>query len=105
MRKSFHSFAPVGPWIVTADEIPDPSVLHLRTWVNGELRQDATLADLIVDVPDLLAQASAVVTLRPGDVYATGTPAGVGPVDPGDVIAVEVTGIGRLELPVVTRAW
>lgn len=105
MRKSYHSFAPIGPWIVTADEIPDPSALHLRTWINGELRQDATLAELIVDIPALLAQASAVVTLQPGDVYATGTPAGVGPVEPGDAIAVEVSSIGRLELPVSQRAW
>ena len=105
MRKSFHSFAPVGPWIVTSDEVPDPAAFHLRVWVNGDLRQDATLADLIVDVPGLLAQASAVVLLRPGDVYATGTPAGVGPVEPGDVVTVEVGGIGRLEMPVVQRGW
>ncbi len=105
MRKSFHSFAPVGPWIVTADEVPDPSALRIQLWVNGEPRQDATLADLIVDIPGLLAQASGVVPLRPGDVYATGTPAGVGPIEPGDTVTIEVTGIGRMELPVVERAW
>ena len=104
-RKSFHSFAPVGPWIVTADEISDESEMRIRLWVNGDLRQDATLRDLIVGIPDLIAQASGVLPLQPGDVYATGTPAGVGPVEPGDTLTVEVSGIGRMDLEVSARPW
>lgn len=105
MRKSYHTFTPLGPWVVTADEIPDPSVLSLRVWVNGELRQDASLSDLIVDVPDLIAQASSVLRLQPGDVYLTGSPAGVGPIEPGDRVVVEAPEIGRMELDVVERGW
>lgn len=74
MRKSFETFTPIGPFIVTADEVTDPSNLGLRLWVNDELRQQANTRDLIVGIDDLIEQASSVVTLRPGDIYATGTP-------------------------------
>jgi 2-keto-4-pentenoate hydratase/2-oxohepta-3-ene-1,7-dioic acid hydratase in catechol pathway len=99
-RKSFDTFTPIGPWIVTADEIPDPGKLRLSCWVNGTLRQDASVADLVFDVPTLVAYASTVMTLEPGDVIATGTPAGVGSVGDGDALAMEITGIGRLNVSV-----
>ena len=105
LRKSFETFTPIGPVITTADEVPDPTNLRLRLWVNDELRQDANTADLIVGVDELLAQASQVVTLHPGDIYATGTPDGVGPILPGDMIRAEVESVGTLEVPVERRAW
>lgn len=100
-RKSFPGFTPIGPWIVTADEIPDPTDLRIKGWVNDELRQDESTAQMVYGVAELIEFISSVVTLEPGDVIATGTPAGVGPVSPGDVIKVEIEGIGRLEVPVV----
>lgn len=105
LRKSFETFTPIGPAIVTADELPDPGDLRLRLWVNDELRQDAHTADLIVGVDELLARASHVVTLHPGDIYATGTPDGVGPIEPGDVIRAEVESVGTLEVAVERRPW
>lgn len=105
MRKSYATFSPMGPWVVTADEVPDPARLSLRTWHNGQLCQQATLAELIVGVPDLLSRASHVLPLEPGDVYSTGSPAGVGQVVPGDRIEVEVPAIGRLAVDVAARPW
>lgn len=75
--KSFDTFCPMGPWLVTADEV-DETNLQVRCWVNDELRQDANTADLIFDIPTIIENLSAGITLRPGDVIATGTPAGVG---------------------------
>lgn len=103
-RKSFDTFAPLGPWIVTAGEVGDPGGLRIRCWVNGDLRQDSTTADLIVDVAALVAHASGIMTLEPGDVVSTGTPAGVGPLAPGDVVAVEIERVGRLEVG-VAAGW
>jgi 2-keto-4-pentenoate hydratase/2-oxohepta-3-ene-1,7-dioic acid hydratase in catechol pathway len=107
LGKNFDTFAPMGPCLVTADEIADPQRLRLRTWVNGEVRQDNTTADMIFGVAELLARLSAVMTLEPGDVVSTGTPAGVGVfrappalLQPGDVVRLEIEGIGRLENPV-----
>jgi 2-keto-4-pentenoate hydratase/2-oxohepta-3-ene-1,7-dioic acid hydratase in catechol pathway len=105
LRKSFETFTPMGPFIVTADEIADAADIDLRLWVNDELRQEANTRDLIVDIPELLEQASRVVTLHPGDVYATGTPDGVGPIIPGDTVRAVVGGVGELVLPVVQRDW
>ncbi|GII90744.1 fumarylacetoacetate hydrolase family protein [Sinosporangium siamense] len=105
MRKSFETFTPIGPFIVTADEVADPGDLGLRLWVNGELRQQANTRDLIVGVGELIEQASGVVTLRPGDIYATGTPEGVGPIEVGDVVRAEIDGLGEMSLPVVKRDW
>ena len=100
--KSFDTFCPMGPWAVTRDEL-DLADTRLRTWVNGELRQDANTRDLIFDVPAIIEALSAGVTLYPGDVIATGTPAGVGIgfkpprfLVHGDVVEVEITGLGRL---------
>lgn len=105
--KGIDGFCPMGPAVLTADEAPDPRRLHLRTWVNGELRQDVTLADLIFDIPTLISTISAYITLEPGDLIATGTPVGVGLgfkppkfLNKGDVVRIEVGGIGVLENPV-----
>lgn len=105
MRKSFETFGPLGPYVLTADEVPDPGELSIQLWVNGELRQDTRLDDLILDVPGLIEQASSVLTLRPGDVFATGSPPGVGQIGAGDEVVVEVAEIGRMTLPVTRRAW
>ncbi len=107
LGKGLDGFAPMGPAILTADEVPDPGRLRLTTHVNGELRQDAPVADLIFDIPTLIETISAGITLEPGDIIATGTPAGVGIgftpprfLKRGDVVRVEVAGIGVLENPV-----
>jgi 2-keto-4-pentenoate hydratase/2-oxohepta-3-ene-1,7-dioic acid hydratase in catechol pathway len=105
MRKSFDSFTPLGPCLVTADEVADSGQLDLRLWVNGELRQSANTSRLIVGVDELIVAASDVVTLHPGDIYATGTPDGVGPIVPGDTVRASVQSVGELELPVVERDW
>ena len=102
LGKSLDTFCPMGPWLVTADEV-DPENLSVKCWVNDELRQDANTRDLIFDIPTLIETISAGLTLQPGDVIATGTPAGVGiGFDPpkflrrGDRVAIEIAGLGRL---------
>jgi len=99
-RKSFDTFTPVGPHLVTPDEVGPLDQLRLQTWVNGDLRQDADISDLIWGVSSLLEYVSSVMTLHPGDIVTTGTPAGVGQVEDGDRIAVEITHVGRLEASV-----
>jgi 2-keto-4-pentenoate hydratase/2-oxohepta-3-ene-1,7-dioic acid hydratase in catechol pathway len=99
-RKSFDTFTPFGPWVTTADDVPDPGALELRCWVDGELRQHASTADLIYGVAELIAYTSHVMTLHPGDVLATGTPAGVGPILAGQRVAVEIGNLGRLDVGV-----
>jgi 2-keto-4-pentenoate hydratase/2-oxohepta-3-ene-1,7-dioic acid hydratase in catechol pathway len=91
----------MGPWIVTADEVPDPHNLRLRLWNSGELRQDGNTSDLVDSIPVLLAYASSVMTLQPGDILATGTPAGVGPLQGGDTLVIDIERIGRLEVSVL----
>jgi 2-keto-4-pentenoate hydratase/2-oxohepta-3-ene-1,7-dioic acid hydratase in catechol pathway len=93
-RKSFDTFTPMGPVLVTADEFGDPGDVRLRCWVGGELRQKATTKDLIWDVARLVSYASSVATLYPGDVISTGTPAGVGPITAGDTVRLELSGLG-----------
>jgi 2-keto-4-pentenoate hydratase/2-oxohepta-3-ene-1,7-dioic acid hydratase in catechol pathway len=100
-RKAFDSFCPVGPWIVTADEVGDPGALQGRLWVNDELRQDANTSDLIIDVPGMIEMASSIMTLYPGDIIASGTPAGVGPIKPGDKVKIEFERIGSMTLDVI----
>ena len=104
--KSLDTFCPLGPWLVTADEMADPGALRVQCRVNGELRQDASTSDLVFAVPDLIAYCSRSFTLEPGDIIATGTPGGVGAFrDPpvfladGDVVEVEIEGIGILRNP------
>ncbi len=102
-RKSFETFTPMGPVLVTADEFGDPGDVELRCWVTGNLRQQATTRDLIWDVAHLVSYASSVTTLHPGDVISTGTPAGVGPITAGDTIRLELSGLG-LDLTVQVAA-
>ena len=102
-RKSFDTFTPMGPVLVTADEFGDPGDVELRCWVSRELRQKATTRDLIWGVARLVSYASSVTTLYPGDVIATGTPAGVGPLTAGDTIRLELSGLG-LDLEVQVAA-
>jgi 2-keto-4-pentenoate hydratase/2-oxohepta-3-ene-1,7-dioic acid hydratase in catechol pathway len=108
--KSFDTFCPLGPVLITADELPDPSALGLRTYVNGELRQDGNTRDMLFDVPALIAFLSASKTLLPGTIILTGTPEGVGhtsrpPVylKAGDTIRVEIEKIGVLTNPVINE--
>jgi 2-keto-4-pentenoate hydratase/2-oxohepta-3-ene-1,7-dioic acid hydratase in catechol pathway len=103
LGKSLDTHAPMGPWVVTADEVPDVRALRVSSRVNGRPRQDASVADLIFSVPELIETISAGTTLLPGDIIATGTPAGVGigfdpPVflRPGDVVECAVEGVGGI---------
>ncbi|MGK9459438.1 fumarylacetoacetate hydrolase family protein [Streptomyces sp. G6] len=101
--KNCETFNPLGPWLVTADEVPDPQRLSLRLWVNGELKQDGTTADQIFPVGEVVRYVSQFMVLRPGDVINTGTPAGVAMGQPepkpylraGDLVELEVEGLGR----------
>ncbi|MER6916778.1 fumarylacetoacetate hydrolase family protein [Streptomyces sp. NPDC000594] len=99
--KAFDTFCPLGPWITTG---LDPADLEIECHVNGERRQHARTAQLLTPVADLIAYISAAVTLDPGDIILTGTPAGVGPVLPGDTVEVSATGIGTLTNPVASAA-
>lgn len=101
MRKSYDTFTPIGPALVTADEVGDPSDLEMKLWVNDDLRQHARTRDLIVDIPNMVALASSVSTLEPGDVIATGTPEGVGRIRGGDKVTIEIERVGRMTIPVV----
>ncbi|NPA49262.1 MAG: fumarylacetoacetate hydrolase family protein [Thermodesulfobacteria bacterium] len=92
--KSFDTFAPFGPWIETG---LDPSDLRVRSYLNGSLRQDSSTAELIFPVPEIVSFVSRVMTLEPGDLIATGTPPGIGPLAPGDGIEIEIEGVGRLK--------
>jgi 2-keto-4-pentenoate hydratase/2-oxohepta-3-ene-1,7-dioic acid hydratase in catechol pathway len=108
--KSFDTHGPMGPWIVTTDELPDPHSLGLRTTVNGQVLQDGNTKDMLFDIATQIETLSTAMTLEPGDVISTGTPAGVGIVrkpmvmlKPGDVVRIEIEGIGALENPVVAE--
>jgi len=100
LRKSPDSYAVLGPWLVTTDEIPNPGDLNLRIAVNGEERQSSNTRYLILGVPELIAYASSFYTLRPGDIIITGTPEGVSPIQPGDVISACIEHIGTMEVRV-----
>lgn len=100
MRKSFAGFTPLGPYLVTADEVAEPRNLHNQLWVNGELRQDANTKDMIVDIAELIELISSVLPISPGDVIATGTPEGVGPFAPGDTVRIAIESIGDMSLSV-----
>ena len=109
--KTFDTFCPLGPWLVTADEIPDPNVLRLTTTLNGQVVQDSNTSDMIFDVPRLIEFLSGSTTLLPGTVILTGTPQGVGMartpplwLKPGDELVVEIEKIGRLQNPVVMES-
>jgi 2-keto-4-pentenoate hydratase/2-oxohepta-3-ene-1,7-dioic acid hydratase in catechol pathway len=100
LRKSPDSYSVLGPWLVTADEVPDPGNLALKITVNGATRQDAHTSDLILSVAELIEWGSAFYTLHPGDVILTGTPQGVGPVRPGDVMVATIERIGTMRVDV-----
>lgn len=104
MGKSFDTHGPIGPWIITADEVPDPQALDLRCYVNGNLRQSSNTRHMVHSIAAQIAYLSAAFTLEPGDLIATGTPEGVGVgmepqqfLQPGDVVRCEVEGIGAIE--------
>jgi 2-keto-4-pentenoate hydratase/2-oxohepta-3-ene-1,7-dioic acid hydratase in catechol pathway len=110
LGKSFDTHGPFGPWIVTRDELSDPHALRLRTWVNGDLRQDGNTREMTHRVEDMIVELSTAFTLEPGDVLTTGSPAGVGGLmDPprylqvGDVVRVEIEGIGAIENRVIAE--
>lgn len=100
LRKSIDTYSVLGPWLVTADEIPDAAQLDFWLTVNGETRQRANTRDLVISIPELIEFASAFYTLHEGDVIYTGTPEGVGPVHDGDVIVANVEGIGEMRVNV-----
>jgi 2-keto-4-pentenoate hydratase/2-oxohepta-3-ene-1,7-dioic acid hydratase in catechol pathway len=100
MRKSFETFTPLGPWIVTADEVPAPQSLKNELWVNGQLKQSANTGEMIVDIAEMIELVSSVLALQPGDVIATGTPEGVGPFAPGDEVRIAIERVGAMTLPV-----
>lgn len=104
LAKSYEGFAPMGPWLTTLDEAPAPADLIIRTWVNGELRQEGCAGDMIHDFGAILALLSSSFALEPGDVVITGSPAGSGAgfspprwLQPGDVVRIEVSGLGAIE--------
>jgi len=111
MGKGFDTHGPIGPWLVTADEIADPQQLRIRTWVNEELRQDGATSDMIFSCAAMIEHLSTAFTLEPGMVLSTGTPAGVAAsgnpprwLTPGDLVRIEIEGIGALSNPVVSES-
>jgi 2-keto-4-pentenoate hydratase/2-oxohepta-3-ene-1,7-dioic acid hydratase in catechol pathway len=108
-QKSWDTFGPTGPWIVTSDEIPDPQKLHIKLWNNGDLRQDFPTSDMARSVAQVIELISDEVTLLPGDIIATGTNhLGLGPLQDGESVAMEITGLGRLHVRVrddKKRVW
>jgi 2-keto-4-pentenoate hydratase/2-oxohepta-3-ene-1,7-dioic acid hydratase in catechol pathway len=111
MGKTFDTFAPMGPWIVTADEIADPHNVDVQLEINGEILQNSNTRELIFKIPELIAFLSSVFTLEPGDIVSTGTPAGVGVarkpqrfLRPGEEVIVRIAGIGELVNPVVAES-
>lgn len=106
LGKSFDTHGPIGPWLTTDDEIADPLGLHMRLSVNGDVRQDFGTHDMIYDIYEQIAYLTQVMTLMPGDILATGTPAGIGAptmrwLQPGDVVRAEISGLGAIENEVV----
>ncbi len=100
MRKSFDTFTPIGPWITTADEVGLPDDILMQLWVNGDLRQQATANEMIVGIREQVSSCSDVTRLETGDIIASGTMAGVGPLGPGDVVEIEIARVGRMRLGV-----
>ncbi|MFH0991683.1 MAG: fumarylacetoacetate hydrolase family protein [bacterium] len=101
--KSFDTFTPLGPWIVTAEEFKQPLRLNLECRVNGKVRQKANTKDLVFDIPTLIEFISKNITLEPGDVISTGTPEGIGPMSEGDTVSCRIERIGELKNPVKRR--
>jgi len=101
LSKSYDTFGPLGPCIVTPDEVPNPQNLLLTLSVNGEVKQETNTSEMLFSIPILIAYLSQQLALHPGDVIATGTPPGVGPIRPGDLVEVRIPEIGTLENPVI----
>jgi 2-keto-4-pentenoate hydratase/2-oxohepta-3-ene-1,7-dioic acid hydratase in catechol pathway len=99
-RKSYDTFSPVGPWVTTADEVGDPGDLDIHLRVNGADRQRVNTSTMLAKVPAIIARASSIMTLLPGDLIFTGAPPGVGPIHPGDVLDVAISRLGRMRLVV-----
>lgn len=99
-RKSFDTFTPIGPWIVTSDEIVNPNDLDMKLWVNDELRQEGNTKYLIYDCFKCFELANQDMTLQPGDIIATGTPAGVGPIESGDTVRIKIERVGEFSVDV-----
>jgi len=109
LGKSFDTHGPVGPWITTDDEIADPLALEMKLWVNDELRQNDRTGDMIYDIYDQIAYLTTVMTLKPGDILATGTPSGIGAprgvfLRPGDRMRLEIQGLGAIAHEVIAEA-
>ncbi|HEV8019649.1 MAG TPA: fumarylacetoacetate hydrolase family protein [Candidatus Lustribacter sp.] len=104
MRKSFDTFCPVGPWITTADEVGATDDIVLRLWVNGKLKQEAPVSDMVVGISEAVVLCSSVTTLQPGDIIAGGTMSGVGPIVPGDTVRIAIEKVGEMTIPVVADA-
>ena len=111
MGKTFDTFAPMGPWIVTADEIPDPHALDIQLEIDGEMLQNSNTRELIFKIPELIEFLSSVFTLEPGDIVSTGTPSGVGVartpqrfLKPNEIVTVRIPAIGELTNPTVAEA-
>ena len=100
LRKSADTYAILGPWLVTADEVPEPNALDLHLSVNGQPRQDSNTRNMILGVRELIELASSFFTLHPGDVFFTGTPEGVSPIEPGDTILATIERIGTMSVKV-----
>ncbi len=110
LGKSFDTHGPIGPWITTADEVADPHSMRIRTWVDGDLRQDGNTSECVYSIGEMIEELSTVFTLEPGDILSTGTPAGVGawrtPPDylrAGQVVRIEVEGLGHIENTVIAE--
>jgi 2-keto-4-pentenoate hydratase/2-oxohepta-3-ene-1,7-dioic acid hydratase in catechol pathway len=103
-RKSYDTFSPLGPYVVTADEAGQPDAFEIVLEVNGDTRQKVSTADLITPVPQIVERASSVMRLLPGDLIFTGAPPGVGPIHPGDVLEASISGLGVLRTEVVAGA-
>ncbi len=101
--KGYDTFGPLGPYLVSPDEIPDPGSIELRAFVNGELRQHGNTSQLLRPIPELIEYISMIMTLEPGDLIWTGTPRGISHVFPGDVMRLEIDGLGVLENPVIAE--
>ena len=108
LMKGYDGFSPIGPFITPSEFVPDPQSLGIRCWVNGQLKQDSNTSDMVFGVQQILEHLAGIMTLEPGDVIATGTPAGVGYgqrpqqfLHHGDLVAVEIDGLGRLETPFI----
>ncbi len=101
--KNFDTFAPLGPCLLIAEAVDDPVSIQVQSRVNGELKQNGNTSDFIFDIPTVIAYITNMMTLEPGDIITTGTPMGVGPIEPGDIVEITCEGIGTLSNPVISE--